>query len=229
MDSCYWWASIRELNFPEPEVGNDTSSTTTIEVGFNFQIIKHLVNHQGNLYVEAQGLELLLIKTKLIHVDFAAADDELKQLLLSELAIYSIRNQNFKEQIVDELIYYARTRDTTVREMILELHLKKLYCNDGDGSSLQLMEFDPVSMDTILWPSEKIVPYKNDNDEFETCTVCLEEISAGSLVSTLTCSHVFHSSCIFEWLNRSENCPICRFELIVHPVRLSVLGLVNNV
>ncbi|CAI9779304.1 unnamed protein product [Fraxinus pennsylvanica] len=229
MDSTYWWASVRELGFSEPDVGNDSSSTMNTEVGFNFQIMKGLVNHQGNLYVGAQGLELLSIKTRLIHVDFGAADDELKLLLLSELASYSIRNQNLKEQIVDELIYYARSRDITFREMILEVHLKQFNCHDGDESSLQLMEFDPASMDTIIWPSENIMEYKNDNDEVEICAVCLDEIPAGLLVSTLACSHVFHSNCIFEWLSRSDNCPICRFEMIAQPIRLSVLGLVNDV
>ena len=36
--------------------------------------------------------------------------------------------------------------------------------------------------------------------EDESCTICLEELSGGSEVTVMLCSHVFHGSCIIRWL-----------------------------
>lgn len=45
----------------------------------------------------------------------------------------------------------------------------------------------------------------------EQCMVCLAEFSNGEDVRRLPpCGHVFHSSCIVEWLRRCTDCPICK-------------------
>ncbi|KAJ6677857.1 F6A14.12 PROTEIN-RELATED [Salix viminalis] len=45
------------------------------------------------------------------------------------------------------------------------------------------------------------------------CAVCLEEISAGSEVIPMPCSHVYHSDCIVKWLQTSHSCPLCRYNM----------------
>ncbi|OWM87903.1 E3 ubiquitin-protein ligase SDIR1-like isoform X2 [Punica granatum] len=49
-----------------------------------------------------------------------------------------------------------------------------------------------------------------------TCAICLEDLSQGDdekrLIS-MPCDHLFHDSCIFNWLDRSRICPLCRREL----------------
>ncbi|GFP82741.1 E3 ubiquitin-protein ligase ring1-like [Phtheirospermum japonicum] len=67
----------------------------------------------------------------------------------------------------------------------------------------------PASTEAIVSLPKK----KEDGDEIESCSVCLEELPVGAVVSTLPCSHVFHSDCILKWLNKSHYCPICRFEM----------------
>ena len=44
----------------------------------------------------------------------------------------------------------------------------------------------------------------------EECTICIEPYLEGDHIRMLPCSHVFHESCIIEWLRRSRTCPICR-------------------
>ncbi|XP_021636767.2 E3 ubiquitin-protein ligase SIRP1-like [Hevea brasiliensis] len=39
--------------------------------------------------------------------------------------------------------------------------------------------------------------------------VCLDEMSIGSEARRLPCSHVYHSNCIVEWLEKNKTCP-CR-------------------
>ncbi|EXC17829.1 E3 ubiquitin-protein ligase RING1-like protein [Morus notabilis] len=45
------------------------------------------------------------------------------------------------------------------------------------------------------------------------CSICMEEVKIGSHITRMPCSHMFHSDCIVEWLNKSHTCPLCRFSL----------------
>jgi len=46
------------------------------------------------------------------------------------------------------------------------------------------------------------------------CVICCSDFEAGEMLSQLPgCSHLFHSGCIRQWLERAANCPICRCDL----------------
>ncbi|XP_050376476.1 uncharacterized protein LOC126793889 [Argentina anserina] len=47
----------------------------------------------------------------------------------------------------------------------------------------------------------------------EQCIICLDEIPIGGEAPRMPCSHVFHDSCIVAWLEKSNLCPLCRFEI----------------
>ena len=42
------------------------------------------------------------------------------------------------------------------------------------------------------------------------CIVCREEMHSGMQAKKLPCNHVFHLECLKSWLERQQNCPICR-------------------
>lgn len=44
----------------------------------------------------------------------------------------------------------------------------------------------------------------------QTCMVCLEDFQLTQPCRRLPCSHVFHKTCIDEWLRRCTDCPICK-------------------
>ncbi|EEF41282.1 E3 ubiquitin-protein ligase MPSR1 [Ricinus communis] len=46
-----------------------------------------------------------------------------------------------------------------------------------------------------------------------SCSICLEEFQAVSEVKRMPCLHIFHGSCIDQWLNKSHHCPLCRFKM----------------
>lgn len=48
----------------------------------------------------------------------------------------------------------------------------------------------------------------------EECPTCLEEYDSENPKIVAACSHHFHLSCIYEWLERSKKCPICSRVLI---------------
>ncbi|XP_077252476.1 uncharacterized protein LOC143891853 [Tasmannia lanceolata] len=39
------------------------------------------------------------------------------------------------------------------------------------------------------------------------CTVCMEELKSGKRTP---CCHVYHATCILNWLALSDFCPLCR-------------------
>ncbi|XP_065215384.1 E3 ubiquitin-protein ligase TRAIP-like isoform X2 [Planococcus citri] len=50
-----------------------------------------------------------------------------------------------------------------------------------------------------------------------SCTICQEFLFTGEdnepAISSTSCGHVYHSNCLFQWMERSETCPHCRTDL----------------
>lgn len=41
------------------------------------------------------------------------------------------------------------------------------------------------------------------------CSICYDDIYEDDM-TTLPCAHMFHNSCIQQWLNQNPTCPVCR-------------------
>ena len=41
------------------------------------------------------------------------------------------------------------------------------------------------------------------------CPVCLDNLGNDEVVR-MTCGHMYHSVCLYTWLNHNRNCPMCR-------------------
>ncbi|KAH0919761.1 hypothetical protein HID58_027421 [Brassica napus] len=59
-----------------------------------------------------------------------------------------------------------------------------------------------------------------DMDMFGTCCICQEGFFLGDYATITSCSHVFHSSCITDWINKSTKCPLCRVQLEVYTLMI---------
>lgn len=46
-------------------------------------------------------------------------------------------------------------------------------------------------------------------DEEDVCPTCLEEYSVENPRIVTQCNHHYHLSCIYEWMERSQTCPVC--------------------
>ena len=47
----------------------------------------------------------------------------------------------------------------------------------------------------------------------KSCVICLEEFKSKEKVTALPCLHYFHTNCIKKWMERKNDCPICKFKL----------------
>lgn len=68
-----------------------------------------------------------------------------------------------------------------------------------------LFEETLTQVETFTWP-----PGPEDTSHQTTCMVCLCEFQDGEACRRLPCRHVFHTSCVDEWLRRCTDCPICK-------------------
>ncbi|RRT34301.1 hypothetical protein B296_00051328 [Ensete ventricosum] len=66
-----------------------------------------------------------------------------------------------------------------------------------------------------------IFPSSEDED---VCPTCLEEYTSEDPKITMQCSHHFHLGCIYEWMERSDACPVCGK---VTSLSLSVIDSIN--
>ncbi|KAK7274384.1 hypothetical protein RIF29_15469 [Crotalaria pallida] len=53
-------------------------------------------------------------------------------------------------------------------------------------------------------------------EEEDVCPICLEEYDVENPKNLTNCDHHFHLSCILEWMERSDSCPICDQVWIFH-------------
>ncbi|RDX79964.1 E3 ubiquitin-protein ligase [Mucuna pruriens] len=47
------------------------------------------------------------------------------------------------------------------------------------------------------------------SEEEDVCPTCLEEYTKENPKIMTKCAHHFHLGCIYEWMERSDNCPVC--------------------
>lgn len=55
------------------------------------------------------------------------------------------------------------------------------------------------------WP-----PAQADGSAQQVCMICLADFAVGDACRRLPCRHVYHGTCVNEWLRRCNYCPICK-------------------
>ena len=67
----------------------------------------------------------------------------------------------------------------------------------------------------------KVATGKGEEAGEGLCSICYDDIKEGEEMLTLPCKHVFHNSCIKEWLAKEKACPMCKQEIILEASRAS--------
>jgi len=47
----------------------------------------------------------------------------------------------------------------------------------------------------------------------DPCAVCQDAFEPGNEVSQIGCGHIFHKDCLLPWLQNTNTCPTCRYEV----------------
>ncbi len=67
------------------------------------------------------------------------------------------------------------------------------------------------SIDKIPSQAEEIAKLEKEVPEPDPCSICFEDCCGKTCI--LECEHEFHTTCIFTWFKKNNNCPICRAEV----------------
>jgi hypothetical protein len=62
-------------------------------------------------------------------------------------------------------------------------------------------------------PRVKVTAHDIEANEGPYCSISLEEFVIGEQAVRLPCGHMFNEECILDWLKKSNECPVCRYEL----------------
>lgn len=54
------------------------------------------------------------------------------------------------------------------------------------------------------------IGHEHRNEDNNSCPICLNEMAIGEEARYLTCKHIFHRTCVDEWLRVNASCPTCR-------------------
>lgn len=94
------------------------------------------------------------------------------------------------------------------REGVDNMDYESLLARFGDGSANR-----GASEETLARiPTSSYTTDQSSKDENEkvTCAICLDAYAPLDDVSTLSCGHTYHASCICKWLSHVASCPVCK-------------------
>ena len=113
--------------------------------------------------------------------------------------------------------------------------------SEGDLSIAEQNEYDHINQMLSL---PGIIEYVNNAPpEFnppesnltvnidDVCPICLNDLETD--ICKNTCGHLYHCTCISNWANRSDVCPVCRAPLNLVRININHFGkntlkLINN-
>lgn len=47
---------------------------------------------------------------------------------------------------------------------------------------------------------------------FNICSICLEEMKYNDICMIISCSHIFHKECLELWMRKKTICPLCDYQ-----------------
>ncbi|KAL9273337.1 E3 ubiquitin-protein ligase-like protein [Drosera capensis] len=98
-------------------------------------------------------------------------------------------------------------RRIDIDAVIESLTIAEKWNTTGEDGSKEIRK-SSVKLSSRKSAAEFAYVYSSSEDE-DVCPTCLEEYTRENPKIMTKCSHTFHLGCIYEWMERSENCPVC--------------------
>lgn len=87
-------------------------------------------------------------------------------------------------------------------------HVLRLQEDDHDEDHRQIV-YDPDFQIVLLRHRNEFRDFKAMIEYQEICACCLEKLDM-SCVCGLECEHLYHKSCLLQWLGVQRCCPLCK-------------------
>ncbi|XP_034693479.1 E3 ubiquitin-protein ligase AMFR-like [Vitis riparia] len=205
---------VTKLWIPDHDPNGYSASTSSSSVQVDLTILWQLEHEWTNIASDGAAsiisrcvVHSLALRLPLFDYQVFMSDHTSHQMLSGALLSMGV-DPYLHDSIIVNIVAYARSIQNLVSHMAAGMVLIDLATRESmienEGRGKGMIPATDISIKALK--TETIL-------EGESCTICLEELSGGSKVTVMPCSHVFHGSCIIRWLKQSHVCPICRFEM----------------
>jgi hypothetical protein len=107
-------------------------------------------------------------------------------------------NNNINVQNLDD--YYQEE---------LENELEEEEENDHNNIMKKKSE---IILDMDEFQYKHILKYSSRKED--SCAICLQKFKGTDIIKEFYCKHIFHKKCLLKWLQNSNLCPLCKYNLI---------------
>ena len=95
--------------------------------------------------------------------------------------------------------------------------------SDNDDSNEENNEEDNNELQTFKLKKKKFILNLNEfqykhikkysKNKEKKCSICLLKYQKPDILKEFPCNHIYHKNCILKWLNNSNICPLCKYEI----------------
>ena len=83
--------------------------------------------------------------------------------------------------------------------------------NDNDNDIL-LKKRAELILELDEFQYKHISKYSSRKED--SCAICLQKFKGTDIIKEFCCKHIFHKKCLLKWLQNSNNCPLCKHNLM---------------
>ena len=128
----------------------------------------------------------------------------------------------FSDEIKDDEIYYIgfmninpRMSRMNIMNLLFQEAIEEDYVSQMEEKMMEIATRESLSHyktyekkpNVKLDIKSQLVTTEHKED---SCSICSSNFETGENITQLECKHVFHTSCIGEWVMYKSECPCCR-------------------
>nr|XP_042904481.1 RING finger protein 150 isoform X2 [Parasteatoda tepidariorum] len=198
--------------------GDGSAESIRSELISIFQLIASTGN---STYKNVEGIDTYILEKAFLPVDDSTLQDfmttEMYQAEMDRRTKTLLSNGNITSQfwfiryfsLVNDVFYGLRKikREKNVERLIRVLSLPR-----ADLALIDEFQLLKKGASTVVLRKQlsRVAITQEQFEEKLQCYFCFEEYRVGELVTSLSCSHLYHTDCIKLWLPIEKTCPCCR-------------------
>ncbi|KAL4449772.1 hypothetical protein ABPG74_008145 [Tetrahymena malaccensis] len=168
------------------------------------QINQHLSQIQNdfeNQQQQAENPELLINLQNRLKIQ------QKKKLILS-------KKRALQNYLMPSIPFQPQSRSQLDQSVLAESAFDKKsqdQTQKNNNDQRRLNQKDNIQLQDLETNINKSVQLNSSmSNSKQCCSICLVEFIPQENIQKTICSHTFHIQCIKDWINKNENCPLCR-------------------
>ena len=85
--------------------------------------------------------------------------------------------------------------------------------NEEDNNELQIFKLKKKKFILNLNEFQYKHIKKYSKNKEKKCSICLVKYQKPDILKEFPCNHIYHKNCILKWLEKSNICPLCKYDI----------------